>query len=200
MDYFPVFLDLRGRRALVVGAGAAADAKAAALARAGADVHLTQSFAPTMLDDAALVFVAGARLALAEQVARAAEARGIWVNVMDEPRLCSFLMPALVERGPVTVAIGTSGTAPMLARLLREWLDLALPLRLGALASLAGRFRPLVRRRLPDLPTRRRFWHRIFTGKVAQRALDGDEAAARAALLAALDETQAAATDHDKAA
>jgi uroporphyrin-III C-methyltransferase / precorrin-2 dehydrogenase / sirohydrochlorin ferrochelatase len=200
MDYFPVFLDLRGRRALVVGDGEAADAKAAALARAGADVHITQRFAPTMLDGAALVFVAGARRAVAEQVARAAEARGIWVNVMDEPRLCSFLMPALVERGPVTVAISTSGTAPMLARLLREWLDLALPRHLGALASLAGSFRPLVRRRLPALAARRRFWHRIFAGDVAQRVLDGDDSSARAALLAALVEAQAAATDHDKAA
>ncbi|HTX05527.1 MAG TPA: NAD(P)-dependent oxidoreductase, partial [Steroidobacteraceae bacterium] len=133
-------------------------------------------------------------------VARAAEARGIWVNVMDEPRLCSFLMPALVERGPVTVAISTSGTAPMLARLMREWLDLALPRRLGALAALAGRFRPLVRRRLPDLATRRRFWHRLFTGDVAQRALDGDDAAAGAALIAALDETQRAETGQNKAA
>jgi uroporphyrin-III C-methyltransferase / precorrin-2 dehydrogenase / sirohydrochlorin ferrochelatase len=200
MDYFPVFLDLRGRRALVVGAGEAADAKAAALARAGADVHLTQSFAPSMLDGAALVFVAGARRAVAEQVARSAEARGIWVNVMDEPRLCSFLMPALVERGPVTVAIGTSGTAPMLARLLREWLDLALPRHLGALASLAGRFRPLVRRRLPDPTTRRRFWHRLFTGDVAQRALAGDDTAARAALLQALDEAQRQEPGCDEAA
>ena len=200
MDYFPVFLDLRGRRALVVGDGEAADTKAAALARAGAEVHRATSFAPSMLDGAALVFVAGARRTVAEQVARAAEARGLWVNVMDEPRLCSFLMPALVERGPVTVAISTSGTAPMLARLLREWLDLALPRRLGTLAALAGRFRPLVRRRLPDLATRRRFWHRLFTGDVAQRALDGDDAAAGAALIAALDETQRAETGQNKAA
>jgi uroporphyrin-III C-methyltransferase / precorrin-2 dehydrogenase / sirohydrochlorin ferrochelatase len=200
MDYFPVFLDLSGRRALVVGAGEAADAKAAALARAGAKVQRAQSFAPGMLDGAALVFVAGARRAVAEQVARAAEARGIWVNVMDEPRLCSFLMPALVERGPVTVAISTSGTAPMLARLLREWLDLALPHRLGALAALAGRFRPLVRRRLPDPAARRRFWHRLFTGDIAQRALDGDDAAAGAALLQALDEAERASTRTEKAA
>jgi uroporphyrin-III C-methyltransferase / precorrin-2 dehydrogenase / sirohydrochlorin ferrochelatase len=200
MDYFPVFLDLRGRRALVVGAGEAAETKAAALARAGAEVQRAQSFAPSMLDGAALVFVAGARRAVAEQVARAAEARGIWVNVMDEPRLCSFLMPALVERGPVTVAVSTSGTAPMLARLLREWLDLALPRRLGALASLAGRFRPLVRRRLPDPTTRRRFWHRLFTGDVAQRALAGDDTAARAALLQALDEAQRQEPGRDKAA
>ncbi len=200
MDYFPVFLDLRGRRALVVGGGEAADAKAAALARAGAEVHRAQGFAPAMLDGAALVFVAGARRPVADEVARAAEARGIWVNVMDEPRLCSFLMPALVERGPVTVAICTGGTAPMLARLLREWLDVALPRHLGALAALAGRFRPLVRRRLPDLAARRRFWHRLFTGEVAQRALGGDDAAAGAALMRALDEAQGAETDHDKAA
>lgn len=200
MDYFPLFLDLRGRRVLVVGEGDAAASRVAALAGAGAEVQLTQSFFPALLDGAALVFVAGARAAVAGEVARAAAACGIPVNVMDEPRLCSFLMPAVVERGPVVVAIGTGGAAPMLARLLRQWLDRLLPQRLGALAALAGSLRPLVRRRLPEAAARRRFWQRVFTGKVAHLALQGDAAAARAALFRALEEPPSEAPDRDQAA
>jgi uroporphyrin-III C-methyltransferase/precorrin-2 dehydrogenase/sirohydrochlorin ferrochelatase len=209
MDHFPVFLDLKGRRCLVVGGGEAASVKAAMLWRAGAEVavaapalgpslavavrrgqaiHAAEQFAPALLDGVSLAIVAGETLAVNEAVSRAAQARGIPVNVMDEPRLCSFIMPALVDRSPVMVAIGTGGTAPLLAVLLRRWLDQALPTRLGRLAALAGRFRPLVRRRLADPIARRRFWQAVFTGKVARLALDGDEAGAGAALLSALDD------------
>jgi len=208
MGHFPIFLDLRGRRCLVIGGGEAALTRTEALARAGARVavvaalpcrglqtvfrrgaaeHLAAHFVAAQLEGAALVFVAGESLALNELVARAAEARGIPVNVMDEPRLCSFIMPAVVERAPVQVAIATGGTAPMLARQLRLWLDRLLPERLGALAALAGRFRPLVRRRLGDPMARRRFWEGALAGEAAQLALAGGDAAAGAALRAALD-------------
>ena len=190
MTSFPIFLDLRGRRCLVVGGGAAASARAAMLQRAGAEVAIVSDFSSALLDGAALVFVAGATLAVNEAVSRAAQARSIPVNVMDEPHLSSFLMPAIVERGPVVVAIGTGGAAPFLARLLRQWFDRALPERLGALAALAGRFRPLVKRRLRDAAARRLFWERVFSGEVARHALAGNAAAAGAALLQALDEAR----------
>jgi uroporphyrin-III C-methyltransferase/precorrin-2 dehydrogenase/sirohydrochlorin ferrochelatase len=184
---------------VVVGQGEAAASRAAALARAGAAVEIAEDFVPAMLDGAALVCVAGASPALGEAVAREASSRAIPVNVMDEPRLCSFLMPAMVERGPVTIAIGTGGAAPMLARLMREWLERVLPQRLGALAALAGRFRPLVRRRLADAAARRRFWERVFTGEVARRALAGDGSAGEA-LIAALGEAQGETANRSKAA
>ena len=211
MDYLPIFLDLRGRRCLVIGGGEAASTKVALLWRAGAEVaivarrlspgllgairrgqavHLASAFAPALLEGVALVIVAGETLAVNEAVSRAAQARAIPVNVMDEPRLCSFIMPALVDRSPVLVAIGTGGTAPLLARLLRQWLERTLPERLGRLAALAGRFRPLVKRRLPHPPARRRFWERVFTAEVAHLALAGEDAAAGAALLGELDEAR----------
>lgn len=173
-----------------MGGGAAASARAAMLQRAGAEVAIVSDFSSALLDGAALVFVAGATLAVNEAVSRAARARSIPVNVMDEPHLSSFLMPAIVERGPVVVAIGTGGAAPFLARLLRQWFDRALPERLGALAALAGRFRPLVKRRLRDAAARRLFWERVFSGEVARHALAGNAAAAGAALLQALDEAR----------
>jgi uroporphyrin-III C-methyltransferase / precorrin-2 dehydrogenase / sirohydrochlorin ferrochelatase len=209
MTYFPVFLDLKRRRCLVVGGEDAAAAKAALLHRAGAEVaivaetlspalrdavrrgdaiHLARHFSPPLLDGAALVMVAGETLAVSEAVALAAQQRGIPVNVMDDARLSSFIMPAIVDRAPVIIAISTAGTSPLLASLLRRWLDGALPRGLGQLAALAGHFRELVRRRLGDAIERRRFWQEILTGDTAQLALDGDVAAAGAALRQALDE------------
>ena len=210
MRYFPVFLDLERRRCLVVGGDDAAAAKAAQLRRAGAEVavvaetldpalrdavrrgaaiHLARRFSPSLLDGVALVMVAGETLAVSEAIALAARARGIPVNVMDEARLCSFIMPAIVDRAPVTIAISTGGASPLLAGLLRQWLDAVLPQRLGRLAALAGHFRERVRRRLRDGIERRRFWHDMLTGEAAKLVLDGNDAAAGAALLHALDES-----------
>ncbi len=221
MDYLPIFLDLRNSHCLVVGGGAAAAGKAAMLARAGARVsivaramgphfrgalrrgevrHLAEHFAPEQLDGVALVMVADETLAVNEAVSRAARARSIPVNVMDDPALCSFIMPALVDRSPLVVAVATGGQAPVLAQLLCRWLDHVLPARLGALAAFAGRFRALVKRRLPDLIARRRFWERIFTGDVAADVLKGEEAMAGAKLLAAVDSRSEAAASRDSAA
>lgn len=209
MDYFPVFLDLKGRRCLVVGGDAAAAGRAALLQRTGAEVAviaetpcpalsdavrrgavtlLARHFSPPLLDGVALVMVAGATLAVSEAVALAAGRRGIPVNVMDDARLCSFIMPAILDRAPVTIAISTGGASPLLASLLRQWLDRVLPRGLGGLAALAGHYRALVRRRLRDGIERRRFWEEILTGETARLALDGNIAAAGVALRQALDE------------
>jgi uroporphyrin-III C-methyltransferase / precorrin-2 dehydrogenase / sirohydrochlorin ferrochelatase len=220
MDYLPIFLNLLGRRCLLVGGGEAAAAKAALLRRAGAEVavvarrlcpdlaaairagaaiHLADAFSAPLLDGVALVMVAGASPAVGEAVSCAAWARALPVNVMDEPKLCSFIMPAIVDRSPVVVAVATGGAAPLLASLLRRWLERVLPERLGALAALAGRFRPLVKRRLGDGAARRQFWERIFTGEVAARALAGDKGAA-AALMGELDAVQVEMSRRDAAA
>lgn len=182
---FPIFLDVVGRPCVVIGGGSEADRKIAALRRAGAEVRCAREFDPALLENAALVMVAGASLETSETVARAARSLGIPVNVLDEPRLCSFLMPAIVDRAPVVVAISTGGAAPTLARLLRTALEQLLPERLGDLAALAARFRPLVRRRLATTEARKKFWKGVFTGDVARLALSGEPAAG--ALANALD-------------
>ncbi|MDE2165207.1 MAG: bifunctional precorrin-2 dehydrogenase/sirohydrochlorin ferrochelatase [Alphaproteobacteria bacterium] len=184
--HFPICLDLAGKRCLVVGAGAEAERKAAALRRAGAHVACSTELAADDLNGCALVIAVEVDLALAKAVSRAAQTRGILVNVSDRPELCSFIMPAIIDRAPITLAISTGGASPALARRLREMLDAIVPRRLGALAALAGEFRVRVRHRIPDLVARRAFWDRLLDGPVARLALAGEQDAARHRLESAL--------------
>lgn len=186
MTHFPICLDLAGKRCLVVGTGPEAERKAAALCRASAYVVTASHFVSTDLDGCALAFAVDVTPAVGDAVSHAARARGILVNVADRPDLCSFIMPAVIERAPVTLAISTGGASPALARRLREILDAIVPRRLGALAALAGEFRARVRHRIADAAARRTFWERLLDGPVARLALAGEQDAARRQLEAAL--------------
>ena len=114
-----------------------------------------------------------------ERVAEIAHALGVPVNVPDRPQLCTAALPAIVDRGEVTVAIGTSAAAPVLAQRLRTWLEHELHPRLGELAKFAGSFRERVAAALPEGPGRRHFWEAVFGGPAADAVLHGDEDAAR---------------------
>jgi uroporphyrin-III C-methyltransferase/precorrin-2 dehydrogenase/sirohydrochlorin ferrochelatase len=187
MRHFPAFLDLQGRHALVLGDGEIAERKAEPLRRAGALVRQAHIFDPADLEGCAIAI--GADAAEAELVALSVEARrrGIPVNVVDRPELCSFIMPATIDRDPITIAVSTSGTAPVLARLLRAKIEALIPPAYGRLAALAERFKDDVRRRLPDLAPRRRLLERAFTGRVADLVFAGDDDAAAAAMQRELD-------------
>ena len=205
MNYFPVFLDLRRRSCLVVGGGETAARKVRLLLKAGAS---TTVVAPRVNDeiialaDRAVIrvirrgFVDGDATGRAviigatglprvdERVAAAADIAGVPVNVVDRPDLSRFLVPAIVDRDSVVVAIGTGGAAPVLARRLRETIESLLPARLGSLARFAESFRGAVRATIPDTATRRRFWERFFNGPVAEQVLAGADAVAREKMLA----------------
>src|SRR4051812_24784448 len=148
MDHFPIFLDLKGRKVLVCGGGDAAAQKIELLIRAGtkplviaptispaigewiaagACEHGGAEFDPADLDGAALVIVATEDELLAQTVSAAAQARQLPVNVVDRPELCSFIMPAIVDRAPVLVAVSTGGRSPTLAQIVRERIDAMLP-------------------------------------------------------------------------
>ncbi len=208
MQTFPLFLSLQNRRALVVGGGEPAARKAELLLSAGALVTLIAetvvgeiaqmiadgriSWAGHTFDDAdlagtSLVIVASDDDLLQARVSYAAQCRCVPVNVVDRPALSSFIMPAIVDRGPVTVAISTGGAAPALARRLRAELERALPAAIGRLARFAEIFRPQVRRTLAEPRERRRFWDRVFEGRIGELALAGDEIAARRELIRLLD-------------
>jgi uroporphyrin-III C-methyltransferase/precorrin-2 dehydrogenase/sirohydrochlorin ferrochelatase len=199
MDFFPVFLNLAGKRTLVVGGGAIAARKVELLLKAHARVrvvapalhaelalfrdagrieHIAARFEPQHLDGMMLAIAATDRPEVNHAVAEAAAERSLFVNVVDSAADSSCIMPAIVDRSPVIVAIGTEGHAPMLARRLRAQLEALLPERLGELARFAGRIRERVQRLLPELTRRRRFWEHLFAGAIATQVLTGRSAAA----------------------
>ncbi|QQQ00110.1 uroporphyrinogen-III C-methyltransferase [Lysobacter enzymogenes] len=211
---FPLFADLRGRGVLVVGGGAVAQRKTAALLDAGATVrvgaptlnpglsawaaegrieHLPGEFAPQWLDEAWLAIAATDDAAVNRAVAAAGEARRIWVNVVDDVEASGFHVPARVERGPVQIAISSGGGAPMLARHLREKLETELDESLGALAQLLNRERARIRRHYPDLGQRRRFFERVLAGAIPALLRDGRHDEAQRAFGAALIDDKPAA-------
>ena len=193
MDYLPMFMDLRGRSALVVGGGEVAARKVDLLRAAGAVVIVVapvfaaelsaredivrrpERFRDDHLDAMTIAIAATDEPAVNAAVASLADARNIPVNVVDEPELCRFIFPSIIDRSPVTVAVSTGGLSPVLARLVRSWLEAALPSRLGALAAFAGRQRERVRSAIRDGTERRRFWERVLDGAAGAAILAGDE-------------------------
>lgn len=209
MEQLPIFLNLQGQQALVVGGTPAAAAKVRLVLKAGAVVRVVarrpspelRSVAaeagiiiaerPVVDEDfvgARLIYVATRDEAEDVRVAAAAWARDVPVNVVDRPELSTFSTPAVVDRAPVVVAVGTGGTAPVLARRVRAAVDRLLPSRLGAVAELAESFRPAVKAVLPEIAARRRFWDAFLDGPATQAALEGDEATARSEALRALND------------
>lgn len=198
MDYLPVFMELRGRRCLLVGAGEVGSRKAALLARAGVNLVVV---APSVRDDVrALVqaLQAGQGAELHEREFRDQDLEGMWlvvaatgdsevnrhisrlaterrlpVNVVDQPELCSFIMPAIVDRSPVLLAISTGGNSPMLTRHLKEQLDLTLPSGYGRLATLLGELRGRVKQRIADFRQRSRFWERLLASSLPELVFSG---------------------------
>ncbi|MGE0769690.1 MAG: siroheme synthase CysG [Hyphomicrobiaceae bacterium] len=203
MRYFPIFLDLAGRTVVVTGGGEKAAQKLRLIAKTQARIIVFASHPnPEImrfhesgridlrrhrpdaadLDDAALVFAADDAPAEAEHVAGLAAARNIPVNAVDAAEISAFIMPAIVDRAPVTVAIGTEGAAPIVARQIKAHLDRWLPARFGHLASAAGRLRDRLKNEIASADLRRRLWERLLTGTFRHRILDGDDLGASAVL------------------
>jgi uroporphyrin-III C-methyltransferase/precorrin-2 dehydrogenase/sirohydrochlorin ferrochelatase len=201
--YFAAFLDIRGKPAVVVGGGAVAALKAEALLRSGAQVtviaprlgerlaelvllgaarHEAKRFAPGDLVGAEIAMAATDDAAVNASVAAAARSLRIPVNVADDAASSSFIMPSVLDRPPLQIAISSAGTSPVLARKLRTILEAAVPFAFGRLAALAGRYRAASKRRHPDPETRRRFWEEAMDGPVADLMLAGNEDAAISAL------------------
>lgn len=155
MDRLPLFVDLRGRAVVLIGDGPAADAKRRLIEGAGG--RIVDEATP----EARLAFVALDGDAAASEAARL-KAAGLLVNVVDRPDLCDFLVPAIVDRSPVIIAIGTGGASATLAKSLRERFEAMLPATLGALARAIGVRRREVAARLPTPDARRRFWDSLI--------------------------------------
>ncbi|TAK48989.1 MAG: uroporphyrinogen-III C-methyltransferase [Xanthobacteraceae bacterium] len=216
MDQLPIFLNVAGRPVVVLGGGAQAARRAELALRAGGHVRV---FAPKAGEDfrdirdhahltvlarepaaadvagAALVFCASGDAAADRRLQALARRAGVPVNVADAPGLCDFIMPAIVDRAPLTIAIGTGGASPVFARLLRAKLESLIPASYGRLVAFASRQREPVGKRIRDATARRRFWEWLLEGPVADRVLEGREAEATAEMerhLAAPDVTASA--------
>jgi uroporphyrin-III C-methyltransferase / precorrin-2 dehydrogenase / sirohydrochlorin ferrochelatase len=206
--YFAAFLDLRGKPGVVVGGGAVAALKAETLLRSGvrltviapqlcarlaelvvggALLHEARRFQPGDLVGAEIALAATDDSAVNEAVSAAARALRIPVNVADNAALSTFIMPSVIDRPPLQIAISSAGTSPVLARKLRALIEMAIPFAWGRLAALIGHFRAASKRAYPDPEARRRFWERVIDGPVAEMVLSGNDQAAAELLKDALD-------------
>jgi uroporphyrin-III C-methyltransferase/precorrin-2 dehydrogenase/sirohydrochlorin ferrochelatase len=209
MRHLPLFAALDERECLVVGGGAMAERRARLLLEAGARVtvlapeisaeiealasevdRLTiwrEKFDAGIVEAYWLVVAATGDPDVNATVAAAAELAKRFCNVVDDPERCSFIMPAIVDRDPVTIAISSGGASPVLSRWVKGLVESLLPQRLGALAALAGAWRERVRAALPDPDRRRRFWERVVSGRVAEQCFAGAFEAAEDTLRRAVD-------------
>ena len=204
MANFPIFIKLQNCPCLIVGGGDVASRKTQQLLKADARItviapkinstlqslvrdgqitHLQKNYEQIDIEQMELVIAATDDQQLNNLIAQHAKTRKILINVVDNPDAGSFIMPSVIDRNPVMIAVSTGGASPVLARLLRARLETLIPASYGKLASLISRFRQRVKGQFPDIRDRRRFWEHILQGPVAemlyagqdQRALDSLE-------------------------
>jgi uroporphyrin-III C-methyltransferase/precorrin-2 dehydrogenase/sirohydrochlorin ferrochelatase len=199
VDHLPIFCQLRGRACLLVGGGDVAERKARLLLDAGAQLTVNAltfipqftawaaegmltlvegEFSETLLDECWLAIAATDNDAVNQRVSDAAETRRIFCNVVDAPKEASFIMPSIIDRSPLMVAISSGGTSPVLARLLREKLESLLPQHLGHVAKFAGQLRSRVKRHFATMSERRRFWEKLFVNDRLAQSLANQNMAA----------------------
>lgn len=194
MRFLPIFMRVKQRACLVVGGGEVAARKVSLLRRAGAEVRVVAphlcadltalhkgndivwrqgEFASTDLDDAVLVVAATDDAGVNARVSDEAGRRRLPVNVVDQPALCSFIFPSIIDRSPVAVAVSTGGASPVLARMLRARLETLIPTGYGRLAELLEGFRDSVKQRFASSRERRRFWERLLSGPLPEQVFAG---------------------------
>jgi uroporphyrin-III C-methyltransferase / precorrin-2 dehydrogenase / sirohydrochlorin ferrochelatase len=199
MEYFPIFLDLKNRRCLLVGGGDIATRKGRLLSKAGARLRIVapeisaelrelaaqnngelceREYQACDLQDCVLAIAATDIEPLNEQISHDAKVINIPVNVVDSPALCTYITPAIIDRSPLVIAVSSGGEAPVLARLIRAKLETLIPANYGVLANIAKNWRDQVKARFDNGDSRRRFWEKILQGPAAELALNGQEDAA----------------------
>lgn len=198
MDFLPLFTRLQDRCCLIVGGGEVALRKARLLAKAGAtlrivapEVHpelrdladtagqcLTEEYNASHLADVVLCVAATDNAELNARVSDECHRRHIPVNVVDCPELCSVILPAIIDRSPLVIAVSSGGASPVLARRIRSHLESTIPAAYGRLAQLAGQFRQQVQARFSNIEERRAFWEETLDGPVAELVYAGNDQAA----------------------
>ena len=204
MERLPLFFDVKGKRCVVVGGGEVALRKATLLARAGAKLHIVApelddemaslckregafvcpiEFQPCCLASATLVIAATDSLDVNTAVSDAAKALSIPVNVVDQPALCTFIVPAIVDRSPILVAISSGGASPILARSIKRLIETLLPARVDRLALLLRQLRDAIKGKIRGFDDRTRFWEKVLEGDIPELVYAGKEDEARKRIL-----------------
>jgi uroporphyrin-III C-methyltransferase/precorrin-2 dehydrogenase/sirohydrochlorin ferrochelatase len=209
MKYFPIFLDGSKINAMVIGGGNVAARKIELLLKTTTNVTimsasvtegierlinenklnwLKHNYKAGLLANTTLVIAATDDTVVNEQVYHEAVAFNILTNVVDQPSLCTYITPAIIDRAPMIIALSSSGSAPILIRMLREQIDKILPQGYGRLADFSFKFRDHVKARIKGIRNRRTFWENILRGSIGQALLDGKQQEAEQKLIASLKE------------
>lgn len=194
MNYFPIFVDLHGKNALVIGGGEVAFNKITLLVRAKAKVSIiadkigvevqdlvqkkkiswiSKKFHCVFLNEMFLVIAATNSRELNKIIFQSCQDRRILINTVDDQKKCSFIFPSIIDRSPIIIAMSSGGSAPVLLRLLREKIESILPFRLGKIAQIAGQWRLFVKQHFENFLDRRHFWERLFKSIFIQHVLNG---------------------------
>lgn len=207
MKYFPVFLDAKNISAMVVGGGEVATRKIELLLKATTHITimsetvcvsierlinlhqltwLAHNYEPGHLTNINLVIAATDNALINEAISKEAIPLNILTNVVDQPELCTYITPAIIDRSPMLIALSSSGSSPILVRMLREQIEKTLPQGYGKLADFSYKFRDHVKARVKGLRNRRSFWESILKGPIGQAVLDGDQQKAEQQLIASI--------------
>ncbi len=195
MQYFPIFAKLDNKPVTIVGGGDVAMRKASAMLKANALVTLIApdfceelielenkgkvtlkhaKFSEELIEQPSLIIAATDIDEVNQEVEKVAIAKNIFVNVVDDQQKCSFIFPSIVDRNPITIAISSAGTAPVLARKIRTQLEVSIPQYIGPLAALAGRFRSKVKDTINSFSKRRYFWEDVFNSSIVSDVEKGN--------------------------
>jgi uroporphyrin-III C-methyltransferase/precorrin-2 dehydrogenase/sirohydrochlorin ferrochelatase len=207
MDYFPLFLDARSLRCLIVGAGEVAARKLELIMKTPAQITVVapwacdtvkqlaqhdkvtlieREFVDGDLDAKDIVFIATDKSTLNQHIHDVARARKVLVNVVDNTPLCQFITPSIVDRSPIVIAMSSGGVAPVLLRYLRQKLETILPSNLSRLGAFSEKFRDKVKQTLNGVTARRYFWEDVLDGDIAELVEKGQDKKANKAFNTAL--------------
>ena len=199
MNHYPIFITLKDQPCLIVGGGEVAARKIRLMLKAHADItvvapELCDTIKHEMIDRITYekrkfkdTDIPGYRLITAatndenvnRHISELAQQQNIPVNVVDQPELCSFITPSIVDRSPVVIAISTGGGAPVLARMLRSKLEAFIPASYGRLAAVMQSFRDKIKQKLPAENQRRQFWEQVVNGPIAEYFFSGQDEAGK---------------------
>lgn len=207
MKYFPIFLDANYITAIIIGGGEVASRKIELLLKSTTNITimskdvctsverlinlhqltwLKYNYQAGNLSHSNLVIAATNDILVNKTIAKEAHALGILTNVVDQPELCTYITPAIIDRSPMIIALSSSGSAPILIRMLREQIEKILPQGYGKLADFSFKFREHVKARVKGLRNRRSFWENTLRGPIGQAIIDGKQQQAEQQLIASI--------------